>query len=114
MQAANPLGPFKGLRPYQALIGPTQASGLAGGFDSTIVIIYFKTASLSDDFDNRARVKSFSPKVQKCSKSRGEPGEKQKRNEKRARGNEFPRTLMGVIIQGQCACFAGDKLNVLT
>ena len=39
-------------------------------------------------------------------------GRKQKRNEKRARGNEFPRTLMGVMIQGQCACFAGDKLKV--
>lgn len=34
MQSANLSGPLKGLRPYQALIGPTQASGLAGGFDS--------------------------------------------------------------------------------
>ena len=33
MQSANLSGPLKGLRPYQALIGPTQASGLAGGFD---------------------------------------------------------------------------------
>lgn len=36
MQSANLSGPLKGLRPYQALIGPTQASGLAGGFDSGI------------------------------------------------------------------------------
>ena len=34
MQSANLSGPLKGLRPYQALLGPTQASGLAGGFDS--------------------------------------------------------------------------------
>ena len=33
MQSANLSGPLKGLRPYQALIGPTQASGSAGGFD---------------------------------------------------------------------------------
>lgn len=33
MQSANLSGPLKGLRPYQALLGPTQASGLAGGFD---------------------------------------------------------------------------------
>ena len=33
MQSANLSGPLKGLRPHQALIGPTQASGLAGGFD---------------------------------------------------------------------------------
>ena len=30
---------------------------------------------------------------------------------KRARGNEFPRTLVGVNIQGQCACFRWDKLS---
>ena len=34
MQSANLSGPLKGLRPHQALLGPTQASGLAGGFDS--------------------------------------------------------------------------------
>ena len=33
MQSANLSGPLKGLRPYQALLGPAQASGLAGGFD---------------------------------------------------------------------------------
>ena len=33
MQSANLSGPLKGLRPHQALLGPTQASGLAGGFD---------------------------------------------------------------------------------
>ena len=33
MQSANLSGPLKGLRPYLALIGPTQASGSAGGFD---------------------------------------------------------------------------------
>ena len=33
MLSVNISGPLKGLRPYQALIGPTQASGLAGGFD---------------------------------------------------------------------------------
>ena len=38
MQSANLSGPLKGLRPYQALIGPTQASGLAGGFDSMAAI----------------------------------------------------------------------------
>lgn len=36
MQSANLSGPLKGLRPYQALIGPTQASGLAGGFDLVV------------------------------------------------------------------------------
>ena len=34
MQAANLFGPLKGHCPYKALIGLTQASGLAGGFDS--------------------------------------------------------------------------------
>ena len=34
MQSANLSGPLKGFCPYQALIGPTQASGFAGGFDS--------------------------------------------------------------------------------
>ena len=33
MRSANLSGPLKGLRPYQTLIGPIQASGLAGGFD---------------------------------------------------------------------------------
>ena len=33
MRSANFSGPLKGLCPYQALVGPTQASGLAGGFD---------------------------------------------------------------------------------
>ena len=37
MQSANLSGPLKGLRPYQALIGPTQASGLAGGFDCSVL-----------------------------------------------------------------------------
>ena len=32
--------PLKGLRPYQALIGPTQASGLAGGFDLADCLIF--------------------------------------------------------------------------
>ena len=34
MQSANLSGPLKGLRPYHALLGLTQAPGLAGGFDS--------------------------------------------------------------------------------
>ena len=33
MRSANLFGPLKGLCPYKALIGLTQASGLAGGFD---------------------------------------------------------------------------------
>jgi hypothetical protein len=33
MQSANLSGPLKGLRPYHALLGLTQASGFAGGFD---------------------------------------------------------------------------------
>ena len=43
MQSANLSGPLKGLRPYQALIGPTQASGLAGGFDfhDSVFAVYF-------------------------------------------------------------------------
>ena len=34
MQSADRFGPLKGLCPYKALIGLTQATGLAGGFDS--------------------------------------------------------------------------------
>ena len=34
MRSANLFGPLKGLCPHKALIGLTQASGLAGGFDS--------------------------------------------------------------------------------
>lgn len=33
MRSANLSGPLKGLRPYHALLGLTQASGFAGGFD---------------------------------------------------------------------------------
>ena len=33
MQSADRFGPIKGLCPYKALIGLTQATGLAGGFD---------------------------------------------------------------------------------
>ena len=33
MRSANLFGPLKGHCPYKALIGLTQASGLAGGFD---------------------------------------------------------------------------------
>ena len=33
MRSANLFGPLKGRCPYYALIGLTQASGLAGGFD---------------------------------------------------------------------------------
>ena len=33
MHSANLSGPLKGLRPYHALLGLTQASGFAGGFD---------------------------------------------------------------------------------
>ena len=33
MQSADLSGPLKGLRPYNALLGLTQASGFAGGFD---------------------------------------------------------------------------------
>lgn len=33
MQSADRFGPLKGLCPYKALIGLTQATGLAGGFD---------------------------------------------------------------------------------
>ena len=36
MRSANLFGPLKGLCPHKALIGLTQASGLAGGFDSEI------------------------------------------------------------------------------
>ena len=39
MQSANLSGPLKGLRPYQALLGPTQASGLAGGFDFYLLFL---------------------------------------------------------------------------
>ena len=35
MQSANLSGPLKGRCLYKALIGLTQASGLAGGFDSS-------------------------------------------------------------------------------
>ena len=49
------------------------------GTSSRDVIVLFKTVSLSDDFDNRARGKSFLPKVQKYSESRRKPEEKQKR-----------------------------------
>ena len=34
MQSANLFGPLKGLCPHKALIGLTQATGSAGGFDS--------------------------------------------------------------------------------
>ena len=40
MQSANLSGPLKGFRPHQALLGPTQASGLAGGFDLLYLYIY--------------------------------------------------------------------------
>ena len=33
MRSANLFGPLKGLCPHKALIGLTQATGLAGGFD---------------------------------------------------------------------------------
>ena len=36
MQSADRFGPLKGLCPYKALIGLTQATGLAGGFDYTL------------------------------------------------------------------------------
>ena len=36
MRSANLSGPLKGLRPYHALLGLTQASGFAGGFDSPV------------------------------------------------------------------------------
>lgn len=36
MRSANLFGPLKGLCPHKALIGLTQASGLAGGFDLLI------------------------------------------------------------------------------
>ena len=35
-RSANLFGPLKGLCPYKALIGLTQASGLAGGFDYSV------------------------------------------------------------------------------
>ena len=37
MRSANLFGPLKGLCPHKALIGLTQASGLAGGFDFTTI-----------------------------------------------------------------------------
>ena len=37
MRSANLFGPLKGHCPYKALIGLTQASGLAGGFDKETV-----------------------------------------------------------------------------
>lgn len=46
MQSANLSGPLKGLRPYQALLGPTQASGLAGGFDLTMQLILFAFSTI--------------------------------------------------------------------
>ena len=46
MQSANLSGPLKGLRPYQALIGPTQASGLAGGFVFGLQSGYLKNANV--------------------------------------------------------------------
>ena len=33
MRSANHSAPLQGLRPYKALLGLIQASGLAGGFD---------------------------------------------------------------------------------
>ena len=43
MRSANLFGPLKGLCPHKALIGLTQASGLAGGFDflSRCTQLYF-------------------------------------------------------------------------
>ena len=38
MQSANRFGPLKGHCLQQALIGPNQATGLAGGFDFEIGI----------------------------------------------------------------------------
>ena len=38
MRSANLFGPLKGLCPHKALIGLTQASGLAGGLDLSIII----------------------------------------------------------------------------
>ena len=43
MRSANLFGPLKGLCPHKALIGLTQASGLAGGFDFS-----FKVAGRTD------------------------------------------------------------------
>ena len=37
MQSADRFGPLKGLCPYKALIGLTQATGLAGGFDLSVL-----------------------------------------------------------------------------
>ena len=75
------------------------------------VIILFKTASLSHDFVRPSSSKLF---LKKGSKKRFSPqnrAQNQTQNKKRARGNEFPRTLLNVKIQGRCACFVGDKLK---
>lgn len=39
MQSANLFGPLKGLCPHKALIGLTQASGLAGGLDWFVLLL---------------------------------------------------------------------------
>ncbi len=41
MRSANLFGPLKGLCPHKALIGLTQASGLAGGFDLSEQLVQF-------------------------------------------------------------------------
>ena len=45
MRSANLFGPLKGHCLYKALIGLTQASGLAGGFDFRGLFKYFSVIS---------------------------------------------------------------------
>lgn len=46
MRSANLFGPLKGLCPHKALIGLTQASGLAGGFDLLRDLLFYRGLSL--------------------------------------------------------------------
>ena len=55
MQSADRFGPLKGLCPYKALIGLTQATGLAGGFDLDIWLCSFlSTQEVERQSDDKA------------------------------------------------------------
>ena len=77
------------------------------------MIILFKTASLSDDFDNRTRVKSFSPKVQKCSKSRRKPGENRKEMKKEPGETNFLGLLWESIFRDNALVLRGTSSEYL-
>ena len=68
MRSANLFGPLKGLCPHKALIGLTQASGLAGGFDSAF-------------FESTSRPRSQSGKVRRSDTRPGDVRERAERSE---------------------------------